>query len=45
MNRKPCGRDFTLSSAMALAMLLLAGLYLVALAVPLWLHSVGSPSR
>lgn len=43
MNRKPCGRDLTLSSAMALAMVLLAGLYLVALALLLWLHSVGFP--
>jgi hypothetical protein len=33
MNRKPCGRDLTLSSAMALAMVLLAGLYLTALVV------------
>ena len=33
MNRKPCGRDLTLSSAMALAMVLLAGLYPVPLVV------------
>ena len=41
MKRKAPGRDLLLSAAIVVAMLLLAALYVAALAAPLWLQSVG----
>jgi heat shock protein HtpX len=41
MKRKVVGRDLPLSAAMGVAILVLGALYLAALAVPLWLHSIG----
>jgi heat shock protein HtpX len=41
MKRKAPGRDLLLSAAIVVAMLLLAALYVAALAAPLWLHSTG----
>jgi heat shock protein HtpX len=41
MQRKLCRRDMRLSAAMVIALLVLAALYAVALAIPLWLQSLG----